>query len=61
MFYEDWVMANGVDAVESDEKGHVLSVDVLSGCTINISNFTEAVKDALAEKGQIAYKHNLRR
>lgn len=46
MYYEDWVLANGVDAVEYDENGHALNADLISGCTINITNFTEAVKAA---------------
>lgn len=46
VYYEDWVRANGVDAVEYDENGHALNADLISGCTINITNFTEAVKAA---------------
>ena len=45
--YEDWVLEHGVDAVKYDSKGHAENVDLISGATIDISDLTLAVRDAL--------------
>ena len=47
--YEEWVAANGADKVECDENGHALNPDLISGATINVSDFTAAVLDALSK------------
>lgn len=49
IYFEDWVLANGVDAVELDDGGKATNVDLLSGATLNISDFTNATKDALSK------------
>ena len=48
-FYENWVVENGVDTVEYDEEGHATNPDLISGATINISYYTEAIKNASDE------------
>ncbi len=45
-YYENSVRNNGVDAVEIDENNHALNADVISGATINIADFTTAIKNA---------------
>ena len=47
--YEEWVAANGADQVEYDEDGHAVNPDLISGATINISDFTLAIQDALSK------------
>ena len=47
VFFENWVLANGIDAVSFDEKGHATNVDVISGATIGIDDLTRAVRDAM--------------
>ena len=46
-FFENWVLANGIEAVSFDEKGHATNVDVISGATIGIDDLTWAVLDAM--------------
>lgn len=47
VFFENWALANGIDAVSFDEKGHATNVDVISGATIGIDDLTRAVRDAI--------------
>ena len=47
--YEEWVAANGADQVECDDDGHAMNPDLVSGATINVSDFTAAVLDALSK------------
>lgn len=44
--YEEYVLKNGADAVKYDKDGHATDPDLLSGATIDISDFNDAVKDA---------------
>lgn len=46
---EKYIVANGVDKVELDDKGYAKNDDVLAGCTMNISNLMTAAKDAQAK------------
>ena len=48
-YYEEWVVKNGVDAATYDETGHATAPDLISGATINISYYTDAIKEALAK------------
>lgn len=44
--YEEYVLKNGADAVKYDSDGHATDPDLLSGATIDISDFNDAVKQA---------------
>lgn len=45
-FLEDYIVKNGVDKIELDEDGKAANEDVLTGCTIKIKPYIEAVKAA---------------
>lgn len=45
-FLEEYIVKNGLDKVELDEKGYPKNDDVLAGCTINISTLMEAANSA---------------
>ena len=47
-FLETWMEGNDIAALELDENGHAVNADVIYGATINLSNFKEAVQDALS-------------
>lgn len=47
-FLETWMEGNDIAALELDENGHTVNADVIYGATINLSNFKEAVQDALS-------------
>ena len=49
-YYENWVVEHGIDAVKTDEKGHALNVDLISGATINVAELSDAVNNALNGK-----------
>lgn len=44
--YEEYVLKNGADSVKYDKDGHATDPDLLSGATIDISDFNDAVKQA---------------
>ena len=46
-YYENWVVEHGIDSVKTDENGHALNVDLISGATINVAELSEAVNNAL--------------
>jgi len=45
-FLEKYIVENGVDGIELDDEGKATNEDVLTGCTINIKPYIEAVKAA---------------
>lgn len=45
-FLEDYIEQNGVDGIELNDEGKATNEDVLTGCTINIKPYVEAVKAA---------------
>ena len=45
-FFETWAEANDIGTLELDENGHAANVDVITGATINLSGFAEAIKNA---------------
>lgn len=45
-FLEDYIVKNGVDGIELGDDGKATNEDVLTGCTINIKPYVEAVKAA---------------
>lgn len=47
-FLENYIIKNGLDKVELDNKGYAKNDDVLAGCTINIGNMIETAKTAEA-------------
>ena len=47
-FVENWVEQNGLDSLEVTEDGHAANPDVLTGATINVSYYAEALADALS-------------
>ena len=49
-YYERWVAEHGIEAVRTDDKGHALDVDLLSGATINVAELSVAVKNAVDGK-----------
>ena len=49
-YYERWVAEHGLEAVRTDDKGHALDVDLLSGATINVAELSAAVKSAVDGK-----------
>ena len=49
-YYERWVVDNGIYAVKTDDKGHALNPDLISGATINVADLSAAVKNAVDGK-----------
>ena len=49
-YYESWVVEHGVNAVRTDEKGHALNPDLISGATINVAELSQAVQNAVDGK-----------
>ena len=49
-YYESWIVEHGVDAAKTDDKGHALEPDLISGATINVAELSGAVKNALGGK-----------
>ncbi len=49
-YYESWVVEHGLEAVETDEKGHAVNPDLISGATINVAELSVAVKNAVDGK-----------
>ncbi len=49
-YYESWVVKNGLDSVKTDQKGHALNPDLISGATINVAELSQAVKNAIDGK-----------
>ncbi len=47
IFFQNWVEKNDLATLELDENGHALNADVISGATINLSYYVEAIQDAL--------------
>ncbi len=47
VFFQTWVEQNGLDALQLDETGHAVNADVISGATINLSYYVDAIQDAL--------------
>lgn len=45
--FEDWAKDHDVDDLKLDEEGH--DVDAVTGATINVSYFVEAMKDAVSK------------
>jgi outer membrane murein-binding lipoprotein Lpp len=45
-YLEDYILKNGVDSVKLDDSGYAEEEDVLSGCTINLSAYMEAIDKA---------------
>lgn len=45
-FLEDYIVKNGIDSVEVNEKGYPSNNDVLSGCTMNVKNLIDTAKEA---------------
>ena len=45
-YLEQYIVDNGLDAVEMDDTGHAAG-DLTAGCTITISSFIEAVEAAV--------------
>ena len=48
-FIEKWIEKNGVDSATFDKSGHITNTDAVSGATITVNPFVEAVKDALGK------------
>ena len=46
---EQFIIDNGVDAVKLDKDGYAEDEDLKSGCTINLTDIMEAVKEADAK------------
>ena len=47
-FLEDYIIKNGLEKVELDDKGYAANDDVKAGCTINLTNLMKAANDAKA-------------
>lgn len=45
-YLEKYIVDNGVDKIQLGDDGKATNTDVLSGCTINIKPYVEAVKNA---------------
>lgn len=45
-FLENYVKENGLDGIEMDEEGKPTNEDILTGCTMNIKPYVEAMKAA---------------
>ena len=45
--FEDWAKDHDVDSLNLDETGH--DIDAVTGATITVSCYAEAVKDALSK------------
>lgn len=48
-FLENYIVNNGLEAVELDDAGYPKNDDVLAGCTFNIGNLVQTAKDAEAQ------------
>ena len=48
-FLEEYIVANGIEAVELTAEGYAAKDDVLAGCTINITSMMQAANDAAAK------------
>ena len=48
VFFETWVEENGIEALTLDETGHATNPDVITGATIAVSYYAEAIQDALS-------------
>ena len=48
MFFETWVEQNGVDQITYDEEGHATNPDIVTGATIHLSYYADAIADALS-------------
>lgn len=48
-YLEQFIIDNGVDAVKLDKDGYAEDEDLKSGCTINLTDIMEAVKEADAK------------
>ena len=49
-YYESWVAEHGLDSVRTDDKGHALNPDLISGATINVAELSQAVQNAIDGK-----------
>lgn len=49
-YYESWVAEHGLDSVRTDDKGHALNPDLISGATINVAELSQAVQNAVDGK-----------
>lgn len=47
-FLENYIVKNGLEAVELDDAGYPKNDDVLAGCTFNIGNLVNTAKEAEA-------------
>ena len=47
-FLENYIVKNGLEAVEFDDAGYPKNDDVLAGCTFNIGNLVNTAKEAEA-------------
>ena len=45
-FLENYIVENGLEAVELDDAGYAKNDDVLAGCTINVMNMINTAKEA---------------
>ena len=45
--FEDWALANDITALALDESGH--DAEAVTGATIAVSYYVDAVKDALSK------------
>ena len=46
IYFEGWAVEHGLDALRTDDNGHALNPDLISGATINVAELAEAVKNA---------------
>lgn len=45
-FFEQYVQKNGIDKITLNDEGKAENPDILTGCTIRIDGFIEAIKNA---------------
>ena len=46
-FLEEWIEKNGIEKLKLDGEGLATNVDVITGATIHLNNFKEAVENAI--------------
>lgn len=45
-FLEQYIQKHGIDTIKLDEEGKATNADILTGCTIAIDGFLDAIEDA---------------
>ena len=53
-YLQTYIKDNGVDGIRLDEQGKAKNEDVLSGCTVSIDGYLQAVKSAMEQSKEVS-------